>query len=154
QEQGLVARRVSRTELDNDGSVTENVMVFAVEEQRPGLFEVPILVRIRSASCAGLRFGEHGVTFDFLDDPRRARDQIGIGNMIAMVMRESQICDVARRIPDLRKLRQQRFRDGESSLRGRAWFFELGVWYFAGIPYHRAAGMRDQVTRSEHLRVC
>src|SRR3989442_7882269 len=74
--------------------------------------------------------------------------------MIAVIMRQGQIRDVAWRVADFRKLRQQRFGNGEGALRRRTRRFELRVRDFAGVPDHRAAWMRDQEAGSKHFGVC
>src|SRR5207245_7607960 len=73
--------------------------------------------------------------------------------MIAVIMRQGQVLDVAGRVADFRKLGQQRFGNGEGALRRRPRRFELRVPDFAGVPDHRATRMRNQEAGSKHFGV-
>jgi len=73
--------------------------------------------------------------------------------MIAVIVRECEIGDVGRLVADRRKLRQQGPGDREHALLGLGTIgFDGAVRNFAGIPHQRALRMRDQETRSDHVR--
>jgi hypothetical protein len=73
--------------------------------------------------------------------------------MIAVIVRQGEIGDIARRVADLCKLRQQGLGDCEGALRRGARSLELAVGDFAGIPHQRTAWMHDQITRCDHLGI-
>src|SRR5260370_13417819 len=148
-----MAGRVPGSELDDDGSIAEDVTVLAVEEDRLAFLELSIERRIRSSSSARNGFRKHRVAFDFLHDPGGTGKQIGVGHVIAVIMRQCQIRDVAWCIANLCYLWQQGLGDCEGSLRRRARGFELTVGNLTSVPDHRAAWMRNQVAGRKHFRI-
>src|SRR5262245_27938055 len=106
------------SKFDHDRAVAKDVIVLAVEQFRLTLFQIAKQRHVRSgwAWCPPCVFCEHRIALDLLYDPSRAGERIGVCCVIAVVVRECQICDVCGCIADRSKLRQQGLGDGECAL--------------------------------------
>src|SRR5436305_7529173 len=93
QEQHLMVRRVSRSGLDHNASIAENIVVRLRDDQRLAVLERAVVGRLRSWRR---RIAEHHVAFEFSDEPGGLREQVAVADVVPMEMRKRHILDICR----------------------------------------------------------
>src|SRR6516165_4648230 len=109
-----MTRSVTWRGNDDNCAIAENVVVAV---QNLG-FAVLERCEPRSSSILLLRrlFGKHHIPLGSGGKPSGTRKFIPVGGVIVVIMREGQVSDVRRFVPDFRQLPAQRFVDRRSRL--------------------------------------
>src|SRR5262245_27827819 len=105
-----MTRRVSGRELDDDGTVSEHVMVLVMNDKRLRIFQFAVVCWLRLPRAC---LSEHGVPLGFLYDPGRSRKLVRIRREVRVVMRHREVSNVRWLIANGRQLRQQFLRGCE-----------------------------------------
>src|SRR4026208_1739551 len=139
-----MARRVAGRALDYDFAVAKHVVVRCRDERRLAAFQRAEVLWLRARRW---RISEHHIALGFPDKPRRAREQVGVADMVPMKMRKREIRDVGRRVADFVELRLQlpSGRTVSSKRPGSAGSYQP-IGYDADVPHQRPLRMRDKET--------
>src|SRR5215468_8516295 len=102
-------RCMSRSEFDHYGAVAEHIVILTLQQDRLALRKLReegwIGDRPQSLTVVLAR-SENRIAVTLLHDPGRARKCVGVGNVIAMIVREGQIRNVRRCVAERRQLRE------------------------------------------------
>ena len=143
------------SELDHDRPIAEYIVVLALQHDRFAFGESGEKVGIwnRAQSRLVRRPGrEDRIVVALLDDPCRAGKRIGVGYMVAVIMRQRQISDVGRSVADRGQLGQQWPIHGKRPLCLRRHAGREGaVRDLARVPHHGSLRVHDEEARSHHV---
>lgn len=153
-----MARRMPYRQFDDNGPITEYVMVVALKNGRPAVLQRGI----RRWACDTRRlFGEHRVPLDLTYEPSGACERVSIRGVVIVVVRKGKVRDVGRRVANFSKLRQQWFPQRKFSLsrvrqdkmvdHRTASGLPVRIRNSTGVPYQSASRMSDQKARYRQI---
>jgi hypothetical protein len=153
QEQHLMTRRVARRQLDHDGAIAEDVVIGGRNDDRLAVFERRVVGRIHL--FVRKRGREHGVALHLAHQPCGARELVGVGYVIVVIMREGQVLDIRRLVTNLLHLRLQRLCNGGVPFQRRFLSrLERAIGDRTHVPHQRAFGMDNQETPHREVGGC
>jgi hypothetical protein len=140
-----------RRRFDDDSPIAEHVVIRRRDERRLAAFQ---RAEVRRLSTGRRRIRKHHLTLGLSYEPRRAREQVRIADMVPMKVREREIRDVGRCVADFVQLRLQLSRGRTvPPQRARSARRDQPIGHDADVPHQRASGMRDkEAGYGHHIR--
>ena len=155
QKQGLVAGSMTRREFNNDATVPKYIVVAVFYQYCFAVFEFAKKFLIGCHRAKPFKIGagvEHGFMLRPLHQPGGATEQIGVGDMIIVIVGEGQEIDVVWRIAHFLELVCQLPRAGKGTLAGGCSVHsDFRIRDFSRVPEQGPTGMHHQIAGSGHF---
>jgi hypothetical protein len=139
--------------LDDDGAVAEHVVLVGRDDRVAAVLER----RIGLGSCAARRIrSEHRVVLDLRHEPVSAREQVRVGRVIPVIVRQREVRHVGGLVAGCRELRNERLCELDEPLLAVAAqqpLFDanradaLVIGHGASVPHQHAARVDDEIRR-------